>query len=217
MNLVFLGPPGIGKGTHAGIVAKEYGIPKISTGDIFREEMTRGTDLGNEIKICMDSGGLVPDELVIDVFRGRIRQEDCKKGFVLDGFPRTVMQAEELETITNIDLVLNMVASGEVIIERITGRITCKKCGAIYHVKNIPPKREGVCDKCGGKLYHREDQTEKAVGKRMDLYEKRTKPLIEYYRRKGVLKDVNVEGERDEVAKRIDKVIKDFIKSRSVI
>ncbi len=214
MNLIFLGPPGIGKGTHAEIVSRTHGIPRISTGEIMREEIRRGTDLGNDVKSYMDSGELVPDELVIDIIKKRISQKDCERGFILDGFPRTVNQAEELGKITKIELVVNFVASENEIIERIAGRLTCRKCGAVYHIKNIPSKKEGVCDKCGSELYHREDQEEKAVEKRMEVYEKSTKPLIEYYRRKGILKDVDVEGEKEEVSKRIDKAICDFIKSR---
>lgn len=216
MNIVFLGPPGVGKGTHADIVAKTYNIPRISTGDMLRDEIRRGTDLGNEVKNYMDSGELVPDEIVMDILKKRIHKNDCKKGFVLDGFPRTLTQAKELEDITNIDIVVNMLASHDVIIERITGRLTCRKCGAVYHVKNIPPKKEGVCDICGGELYRREDQTKEAIEKRLEVYEKRTKPLIEYYRNKGILIDVNVEGRKKDVAERIDNAIKKFRKERSV-
>ena len=216
MNLIFLGPPGIGKGTHAEIVAKKYGIPRISTGEIMREEIKKGTVLGKEVKTYMDAGELVPDEIVIDILKKRISLDDCKKGFILDGFPRTVMQAEELEGVTNIDFVLNLTAPHKVIIERITGRLTCRKCGAIYHVKNIRPRKGGECDLCGGELYHREDQTEEAVEKRLEMYEHRTKPLIDYYRKKGVLKEVGVEGEKKDVAKRVDKVINEFVKSRKI-
>ncbi len=216
MNMVFIGPPGVGKGTHAGIVARKYGIPRISTGDIMREEIKKGTILGKEVKSYMDAGELVPDEIVIDILKKRISQDDCKKGFILDGFPRTLTQAEELERVTSINLVVNMLASHRVIIERMTGRLTCRKCGAIYHVKNIPPKKDGICDKCGGELYHREDQSKEAVEKRLEIYEHRSKPLIEYYRNKGILVDVNVEGGRDKVAERIEKAIRDFMGSKVV-
>lgn len=216
MNTIFLGPPGIGKGTHGEIVSRKYGIPRVSTGEIMREEIKKGTDLGNDVKSYMDSGELVPDELVIDIIKKRISRKDCKKGFILDGFPRTVRQAKELGKITKIELVVNFVASEDEIIERITGRLTCRKCGSIYHIKNIPPRKEGVCDNCGGELYHREDQEERAVEKRMAVYEKSTKPIIEFYRRGGIVKDVNVEGKREDVSKRIDKVIKDFIRSEGM-
>jgi adenylate kinase len=217
MNMIFLGPPGIGKGTHAEIVSKRLGIPRISTGEIMREEVKNGTDLGKEVKTYMDTGDLIPDEIMIDIIRKRIRQDDCIKGFILDGFPRTVMQAEELEDITDIDIVLNLTAPHEVIIDRITGRLTCSKCDAIYHVKNIRPKKKGVCDVCGGELYQREDQSEDAVKKRLELYVKRTEPLIYYYKKKGKLKEVNVVGKKDDVSERIDKAIKDFISEGSVI
>lgn len=215
--MIFLGPPGIGKGTHAEIVAKRLIIPRISTGEIMREEIKNGTDLGKEVKIYMDAGDLIPDEIMIDIIRKRIRQDDCIKGFILDGFPRTVMQAEELEDITDIDIVLNLTAPHEVITERITGRLTCRKCGAIYHKKNIQPKKEGICDACGGELYQREDQNKDAVKKRLELYVKRTEPLIYYYKKKGKLREVNVVGEKDDVSERIDEAIKDFIGEGSVI
>jgi len=216
MNLIFLGPPGIGKGTHAEIVSKNLGLPRISTGEIMREEVKKGTDLGNEVKTYMDSGDLVSDELVIDIIKKRISQEDCRKGFILDGFPRTEMQAEELEGITNIDIVLNLTAPHEVIVERIAGRLTCSKCGAVYHSKSVRPAKEGVCDKCGSKLYQREDQSQEAVEKRLDMYDKRTKPLIEYYKNKGILKEVDVDGPKEEVSQRVGKVIDDFIRSKEL-
>jgi adenylate kinase len=211
MRMIFLGPPGIGKGTHAEIVSRRYGVPKVSTGEIMREEVKKGTDLGNEVRSYMDSGDLVPDELVIDIIKKRIREDDCIKGFILDGFPRTVTQADELEDITKIDLVLNLTAPHRVIIERITGRLTCRKCGAAYHKKNIPPKKQGECDICGGELYHREDQNKEAVEKRLEMYENRTKPLVEYYRKRGILVEVNVEGDKERVSKKIDKAINGFV------
>lgn len=214
MNMIFLGPPGIGKGTHANIVSEKYGLPKISTGEIMREEVKEGTELGKEVQEYMDSGELVPDEVVIEIIRKRVNEDDCRNGFILDGFPRTIRQAEELGEITKIDLVLNLTAPHEVIIERITGRLTCRKCGCIYHVKNMPPKTEGKCDKCRGELYHRVDQTNEAVERRLKVYDESTKPLIEYYEAKEILRNVNVEGGKEEVAERIDKVIDDFRKSR---
>lgn len=213
MNLIFLGPPGIGKGTHAEIAAKRLGIPRISTGEIMREEVKNGTDLGNEAKSFMDAGDLVPDELVIDIIRKRIRQDDCKRGFIFDGFPRTVNQADELNDIARIDMVLNLIAPHEVIIERIAGRMTCRECGEVYHKKNVPPRNDGICDKCGGELYQREDQEKGVVEKRLETYEKRTKPLIEYYKKMGVLREVDVRGGREEVSERVKKAIDDFIGS----
>ncbi|MCK5023745.1 MAG: adenylate kinase [Candidatus Aenigmarchaeota archaeon] len=216
MNMIFLGSPGIGKGTHANMVAEEFNIPKISTGEIMREEVKESTNLGKDVQDYMDSGELVPDEVVIEIIKKRINEDDCKNGFILDGFPRTIRQAEELSNITKIKVVLNLTAPHEVIIERITGRLTCRGCGAIYHIKNMPPAKEGVCDKCDGELYHREDQTEEAVERRLAVYEKSTKPLIEYYNAKDMILEVNVEGSKDEVSERISKVLNDFINSKGV-
>jgi len=216
MNMIFLGPPGIGKGTHAGLVSDRYEIPKISTGEIMREEVNEGTELGKEVQSYMDSGELVPDEVVIEIIKKRIHEDDCKNGFILDGFPRTIRQAEELAEITKIDVVLNLTAPHEVIIERLSGRVTCRKCAAIYHLTNIKPKQEGVCDKCGGELYHREDQTPEAVERRLNVYEGSTKPLVEYYRAKDLLLEINVEGSKEDVGKRVEKVIKDFRKEKGI-
>jgi adenylate kinase len=216
MNMIFLGPPGIGKGTHAEIIAEKYGIPKISTGQIMREEIRGCTDLGKEVQEYMDSGELVPDEVVIEIIKKRIDGENYKNGFILDGFPRTIRQAEELKEITKIDLVLDLTAPDEVIIERITGRLTCRGCGDIYHTKNMPPKVEGKCDKCGEELYHRQDQTEEAVQRRLKVYDESTKPLIDYYNAKELLIEVNVDGTKDEISERIDKVINDFKKRKGV-
>jgi adenylate kinase len=208
MNLIFLGAPGVGKGTHAEIVSKEFSIPKISTGDILREEVKKQTELGMKAKGYMDRGELVPDDLVIKILEKRLKEKDCEKGFILDGFPRTLPQAKALERFASIDLVLNFKASKETIIERITGRYTCRKCGAIYHVKNMPPKVEGVCDVCGGELYQREDQKREVVENRLKVYEKLTKPLIDYYRKKGVIRDIDVEGSIETVSKRVLEVLK---------
>jgi len=159
LRLIFIGPPGIGKGTYATAVSERYGIPHISTGDIFREEVKRGSELGRKVKKYLEAGELVPDEIVIEVVRERLKKEDCRKGFILDGYPRTLRQAEELDKMTSIDLVLNFHAPDEVIIERLSGRRICVKCGAIYHVKFMPPKKPGICDKCGGKIIQRKDDT----------------------------------------------------------
>lgn len=208
MNLIFLGPPAVGKGTHAGLVSSKFSIPKISTGDILREEVGRKTDLGLKAKKYMDKGLLVPDDLVIYILKKRLEQADCKKGFVLDGFPRTLGQAKALDKITHIDLVLNFVASHETLMERMTGRLTCRKCEAIYHIKNIVPKKPGICDYCGGELYQRDDQKPEVVEKRLKVYEHQTKPLIDYYRKRGTLVDVNVEGSVEVVSKRVLDVLR---------
>ncbi|RLJ07005.1 MAG: adenylate kinase [Candidatus Aenigmatarchaeota archaeon] len=207
MRIVLLGPPGVGKGTHGDELAKKLGIPKISTGDIFREEVKKDSELGRQVKSYLDRGELVPDEIVIQVLKERISKPDCQKGFILDGFPRTLKQAEELEKITKIDKVINFVASEETIIDRISNRLTCKKCGAIYNLKFIPPKVPGKCDICGGELYQREDQKPEVVRERLRVYKEETQPLIDFYRKKGILLDLNAEGSKEEVSARLFKLV----------
>jgi len=212
MNLVLLGPPGVGKGTHADDVSMRYKIPKISTGDIFREEMKKQSKLGKEVSKYMETGRLVPDDIVIDVLENRINQRDCSNGYILDGFPRTIPQAEALEEITEVELVVNFVAKPKTIIDRITNRWTCKDCSAIYNSLFIKPKKEGICDKCGGELYQREDQKLEVVEHRLKVYEEETKPLIDYYKRKGLLKDLNAEGEKEIVSQRLFKLLDNYFK-----
>ncbi len=158
MNIVLLGPPGVGKGTYAGFLSKKYNIPNISVGDLFRNAIKNETPLGLKIKSYVSSGDLVPDEIVIELVKNRLDEPDCKRGFLLDGFPRTVPQAEAMLKFKNVDVALNFVAPDEEIMERIGGRRTCNKCGAIYHIKNVPTKVEGICDKCGGELIQRADE-----------------------------------------------------------
>jgi len=208
LRLVFLGPPGIGKGTYASAISKMYGIPHISTGDIFREEIKRGTELGRRIKEYVERGELVPDEIVIEVVRERLSREDCKKGFILDGFPRTLRQAQALDEMATLDLALNFVAPDEVIIERLSGRRICRRCGAIYHVKFMPPKVEGVCDICGGELYQREDDKPEVIKRRLELYRRQFKPILDFYRAKGILVDVDASEQADVVIPRIVEVLK---------
>jgi len=203
MNLIFFGPPGVGKGTHGEIVSKKFGIPKISTGDLLRDEVKTGSDLGGKIKELIDAGKYVPDEIVLEILKQRLSKEDCIKGFILDGFPRTLGQAEALDGITKIDKVVNFNLSHESILDRLTGRWTCKNCQAIYHEKHLKPKIEGKCDKCDSQLYQREDQQTDVIKKRLEVYEKETKPLIEFYKQKGCLVDVYCEGEVGEVSKRV--------------
>ncbi len=193
MNLIFLGPPGVGKGTIAKEIVKEKGIPQISTGDLLREAVKQGSELGKKTKAYMDSGKLVPDNLVINLLKNRIAKDDCKKGFILDGFPRTVPQAEALEKEVKINRVLNFKALDKTIIQRLSGRRTCKSCNAIYHLTNIPPKVEGICDKCGGDLFQRDDDKPKAIKKRLEIYQQQTAPLIDYYNKKGNLADIDTE------------------------
>ncbi len=192
MKIVMFGPPSVGKGTYTNHLIKKYKLPKISTGDILREIRKDPNDpLGKEVAKYMDSGGLVPDDIVIKVLEKRIGKDDCKNGYFLDGFPRTIEQAKELDRITKLDVVLNFFADDKVIIERITGRIICRKCGAIFHVTKIIPKKPGICDFCGGELYQRADQKPDVVQNRLDTYNKITKPLLEYYKDKGILVDID--------------------------
>jgi len=207
MRLVFIGPPGVGKGTYAAAVSQRFGIPHISTGDMIREEIKRGSELGRKLKEYVERGLLVPDEIVTEMVRERLSREDCKRGFILDGYPRTLKQAEELDGITAIDLVLNFVAPDEVIIDRISGRRICRVCGAIYHVKYMPPKVPGVCDRCGGPLYQREDDNPEVVARRLEVYRQQFAPIIEYYRRKGVLVDVDASEQAEVVVPRVLKLL----------
>lgn len=196
MNLVLLGPPGAGKGTQAKVLSQKFNIPHISTGDMLRETVSKGTPLGREAKGYMLKGELVPGGLVIEIVKETLLTEKVKKGFILDGFPRTLQQARILDrTLENIDKKLDIVlyfkTSLETSIARLSKRRVCKKCGANFHIKNIPPKKEGVCNYCGGELYQRKDDQEETVRKRWSVYNEETTPLITYYRRKGILREVS--------------------------
>jgi len=191
MKLIFLGAPGAGKGTIAKMVMEKYNIPQISTGDIFRENIKSMTELGKKAKEYLDKGELVPDEITVGMVKERLAKDDCKNGYILDGFPRTIPQADALENIGRIDKVIDFQARDDVIIQRLSGRRTCKKCGAIFHVVNIPPKVEGICDKCGGELVQRSDETEDVIKNRLEVYKKQTAPLIDYYEKKGMLAAVD--------------------------
>ena len=196
MRLVLLGPPGAGKGTQASAIVEKYKIPHISTGDIFRANIKGGTALGKEAKAYMDKGLLVPDELVVSIVKDRLLKDDCAKGFLLDGFPRTVNQAESLDSELSkmgieLDRVININANADILIERAVGRRICRECGATYHIKFNPPKVEGVCDKDGGELYQRDDDNEDTVATRINVYMEQTQPLIDYYGSKGLLLDVD--------------------------
>lgn len=200
LRLILLGPPGAGKGTQASAIVEKYNIPHISTGDIFRANIKEKTELGKQVEEYLNKGLLVPDELVVSIVKDRISKEDCKNGFLLDGFPRTVAQAEALdEELKNmslkIDRVINIEADKDLLIERIIGRRICKDCGATYHIKFSPTKQAGICDKCGGELYQREDDKLETVEKRIEVYTEQTKPLIDYYAKKGLL--LNVDGTKD--------------------
>ena len=209
MNIVLLGSPGVGKGTYAKRISKIYSIPQISTGDMFREATKNKTKIGLKAKGYMEKGELVPDDVTIGIVEERLKQEDCKNGFMLDGFPRTIAQADALSNIIDIDKVLNFTASDEVIIDRLSGRRVCSECGTIFHVKNIPPKIEGVCDACGGKLIQRDDDKPDSIKKRLDVYKKQTEPLIDYYKEKELLADIDA----DKPIEQLDEIIADVRKA----
>lgn len=196
MRIVLLGPPGVGKGTQASNIVKKYNIPHISTGDIFRANIKEGTELGITAKGYMDKGLLVPDDLVVSIVKDRLSKDDCTDGFLLDGFPRTVEQAETLdkeliEMGIKLDKVVNIDADKDILIDRAIGRRICRECGATYHIKNNPPKVESICDLDGGELYQRDDDTVETVTTRIQVYLDQTKPLIDYYRKKGLILDID--------------------------
>ncbi len=212
MNLVLMGLPGAGKGTQAERIVEKYGVPHISTGDMFRAAIKEGTPLGLEAKSFMDKGELVPDEVTVGIVRDRLGKDDCRKGFLLDGFPRTTAQAEALEELLSelerpIDHVIYIDVDKDILMERLTGRRICKNCGATYHVVFNPPAVEGKCDKCGGELYQREDDNEKTVANRLEVNLKQTQPLIDFYEGKGYLKKVNGDQDIDKVFEDVDSII----------
>jgi len=211
--IIFLGPPGAGKGTHAKEISSILNIPHISTGDIFRDAIKNQTELGMKVKEFLDSGKLVPDELVWEVVKDRLDAEDCKNGFILDGFPRTILQAELLDKYLkekNADLkVIYLDASDDLVIKRLSSRRVCKNCGAIYNLISMPPKKEGICDICGGELYQRSDDYPDVIKKRLETYYKETQPLIDYYKNRGVMYTISAEKDREEVLQEILKVVKD--------
>lgn len=200
---MLLGAPGAGKGTQAKILVEVLGIPQISTGDMLRSAVAKETPMGLEAKRYMDAGGLVPDEVVIGIVRDRLAEPDCREGFVLDGFPRTVPQAEALEAIRPLDAVINVEVPEEDLVARLSGRRTCKACGAIFHVVHSPPSVAGVCDRCGGELYQRSDDHESAIRERLRQYREKTAPLESYYGSRGILKRVDGTGEPSDVQARL--------------
>lgn len=200
MKIIMLGAPGAGKGTQAKMIADKYSIPHISTGDIFRANIKNGTELGKKAKTFMDQGLLVPDELVVDLVVDRFKQDDCKNGYVLDGFPRTIPQAESLDAALSkigdkVDYAINVEVPDENIVRRMSGRRACVSCGATYHIVHIPTKVEGICDRCGSELILRDDDKPETVTKRLAVYHDQTQPLIDYYTKENVL--VEVDGTKD--------------------
>ncbi|MCD8300725.1 MAG: adenylate kinase [Clostridiales bacterium] len=212
MKIIMLGAPGAGKGTQANMIADKYGIPHISTGDIFRSNLQAGTGLGMKAKSYMEQGLLVPDDLTCDLVMDRIDQGDCAKGFILDGFPRTIPQAECLtqalaKTRESMDYAINIDLADEIIIERISGRRACLNCGATYHIVNIPPKVEGMCDHCGCPIVLRDDDKPETMRKRLDVYHEQTQPLVDYYEKQGILRNVDGSLPMMEIFSEIMKVL----------
>lgn len=212
MRIVLLGPPGAGKGTQAANIISKFHIPHISTGDILRKNLKEKTPLGLKAKEYMDQGLLVPDDLVVEIIQDRLMQDDCAKGFMLDGFPRTVAQATSLDVVLkdmgiSLGAVLNIDVHHELLVDRITGRRICRECGATYHVNFNPPTEEGKCDVCGGRLYQRQDDKVETVKKRLEVYTDQTQPLIDYYKAKGILNTINGEKEINSVFDDIKKIL----------
>ena len=212
MKIIMLGAPGAGKGTQAKKIAEKYGIPHISTGDIFRANIKNGTELGKKAKTYMDQGLLVPDELVCDLVVDRVQQDDCKKGYILDGFPRTIPQAESLDAALSrlgeaVDYAINVEVPDENIVKRMGGRRACVGCGATYHLVYAAPKKEGICDNCGAELILRDDDKPETVQKRLGVYHEQTQPLIDYYTKKGILKEVDGTMDMGDVFKAIVEIL----------
>jgi adenylate kinase len=193
MKIIISGPPGSGKGVRASRIAKALNLAHISTGDLFRKEIANRTELGNIAKTIIDQGQLVPDEITMNMLKNRLQEEDCKNGFILDGVPRTIKQAEMLKEITDIDHVLNLEVSNQVIIDRITSRRTCKGCGAIFNIKIMTPKVDGKCDHCSSEIVQRDDEKPEVISKRLQVYDSQTKPLVEFYNQLNLLRTLNGE------------------------
>lgn len=214
MRAVLVGPPGAGKGTQAQILASELSIPKVSTGDIFRANVSGGTDLGKQAKAYMDRGELVPDEVTNEMVRDRLAQEDAQAGFLLDGFPRNVAQAETLNKILNdlnerLDTVLELAVDQEEVVRRLAGRRSCRSCGHAHHVEYEPPEVDGVCDNCGGELFQREDDREETIRRRLEVYNEQTAPLVAFYRNEGILTTIDATGAVEDITARALDALRD--------
>jgi adenylate kinase len=208
VRVVLLGPPGAGKGTQAKWLQERFEACQVSTGDILRKAVAEQTPLGKQAAAYINRGALVPDNLIVDLVAERLKEKDCDKGFVLDGFPRTISQAESLEEILKkmglaLDCVLSVQVPHRVIVERLAGRRTCKGCGALYHLTLDPPSKEGVCDRCGGELYQRDDDREETITARLKVYEAQTAPLVNYYRERGMLREIDGVGKVNEIRSRV--------------
>ena len=209
MNIILLGPPGSGKGTQAKMLMEIYTIPQISTGDILRAAVANQTALGKQAKECMNKGALVPDELVVKIVEERLKERDCGRGFILDGFPRTVAQAEALDRLNiKIDAAINVEVGNDELMKRLTGRRTCRTCGAMYHIYFNPPRRDGVCDTCNGELYQRDDDKEETIKTRLVVYAQQTNPLISWYQNKNIVYSVDGIGTVQEIFGRITEALK---------
>lgn len=212
MRVIFLGPPGAGKGTQARELSHEWGVPQIATGEMLREAVAAGTPLGREAKRVMDSGGLVPDDVMIGLIAERLRQPDAARGFILDGFPRTIAQAEALDRLLkdlghSLDAVLYFQVSEPELLRRLTGRRLCRQCQTAYHLVSAPPRRPGVCDRCGGELYQRPDDSEETVRRRLEVYSRQTAPLLDYYGGRGRLSTIDGEGSVEAIAAAIRRAV----------
>lgn len=215
-RVVLLGPPGAGKGTQAKLLQEKFAACQISTGDILRKAVAEQTPLGKEAAQYIDRGALVPDDVIVELVAGRLKDKDCAPGFILDGFPRTIPQAESLDRILqrmtlSLNRVLSMQVPRSVIIERLSGRRSCKNCGGLFHVIFSPPAKEGVCDRCGGELYQRQDDEEDTVANRLDVYEKQTAPLANYYRERNLLRKIDGVGTVDEIRVRVIEALGDLV------
>lgn len=215
MRVVLVGPPGAGKGTQAQFVAAELSVPKVSTGDIFRANVSQGTPLGLKAKAYMDAGDLVPDEVTIEMVRDRLAEDDAAKGFLLDGFPRNVPQAQVLDAMllelgTSLDVVLELVVDDDEVVRRLSGRRTCRSCNRVWHVDFDPPEVEGVCDRCGGELFQRDDDLEETIRHRLEVYAEQTAPLVGYYADAGILVGIDATGPVDDVTDRAIRALRPF-------